>query len=355
MPGLRGLFGLALAAQVYGAAVHAPSAKFSQLVSFGDSYTDDSRLSYFISHNGSAPPVGYANPANYMAADGGRPWPQYVYQYAGIKPHNYAVSGAVCSNNITPRFLASIHGDFPDVEGYEIPAFLADKAYTDPSTGKPFLTVPPQNTVYSMFIGTNDLGVDALLTDSQVPGTNITSYIDCVFSQLSRLYQTGARYFVIQNVVPLQLSPLYGLPSAGGVAADNYWPNKSSEVNVTAASYRMLEEVVTVNEIYALRTAVEVQLQHKFPGAHFALMSMYDLVNDIYHDPGRFLNGTTALSVDTPYDKCSATDVCTKSGSPDSYLWYDDLHPSEQTERNWAKEFLNVIHGNSAYATYFEG
>lgn len=35
---------------------------FESLVVFGDSYTDDSRLGYFISHNGSAPPVGYANP-----------------------------------------------------------------------------------------------------------------------------------------------------------------------------------------------------------------------------------------------------------------------------------------------------
>lgn len=37
--------------------------KFTSLVAFGDSYTDDSRLGYFISHNGSAPPVGYDNPA----------------------------------------------------------------------------------------------------------------------------------------------------------------------------------------------------------------------------------------------------------------------------------------------------
>lgn len=36
--------------------------KFSALVAFGDSYTDDSRLSYVGSHNGSYPPVGYANP-----------------------------------------------------------------------------------------------------------------------------------------------------------------------------------------------------------------------------------------------------------------------------------------------------
>lgn len=32
--------------------------KFKTLVTFGDSYTDENRLGYFISHDGSAPPVG---------------------------------------------------------------------------------------------------------------------------------------------------------------------------------------------------------------------------------------------------------------------------------------------------------
>lgn len=38
-------------------------AKFESLVVFGDSYSDDSRLSYFTSHDGSAPPVGWVDPA----------------------------------------------------------------------------------------------------------------------------------------------------------------------------------------------------------------------------------------------------------------------------------------------------
>ena len=42
---------------------HAPSAweaeNFKTLVTFGDSYTDENRLGYFINHNGSAPPVGW--------------------------------------------------------------------------------------------------------------------------------------------------------------------------------------------------------------------------------------------------------------------------------------------------------
>lgn len=35
---------------------------FTSLVVFGDSYSDESRFNYFVAHNGSAPPVGYANP-----------------------------------------------------------------------------------------------------------------------------------------------------------------------------------------------------------------------------------------------------------------------------------------------------
>lgn len=35
---------------------------FKTLVTFGDSYTDDTRISYFINHNGSAPPVGWVEP-----------------------------------------------------------------------------------------------------------------------------------------------------------------------------------------------------------------------------------------------------------------------------------------------------
>lgn len=36
--------------------------KFKTLVTFGDSYTDENRLGYFIQSNGTAPPVGWDQP-----------------------------------------------------------------------------------------------------------------------------------------------------------------------------------------------------------------------------------------------------------------------------------------------------
>lgn len=86
---------------------------FDSLVTFGDSYTDENRLNYFGSHNGSAPPPGTFLPESFATASGGKTWPRYVIQYAGSNSatewdpkmtlYDYAVSGAVCSNEITPR------------------------------------------------------------------------------------------------------------------------------------------------------------------------------------------------------------------------------------------------------------
>lgn len=36
--------------------------KIKTIVTFGDSYTDENRLGYFISNNGSAPPAGWEQP-----------------------------------------------------------------------------------------------------------------------------------------------------------------------------------------------------------------------------------------------------------------------------------------------------
>lgn len=140
------------------------------------------------------------------------------------------------------------------------------------------MTNPPNETVYSIWIGTNDLGVYALLTDSQVAGTNVVDYTDCVYEQLKRVYDRGGRYFVLQNVAPLNLTPLYGLPGKGGEATDSsFWPDKPS--NTTEISYRMMEQVVTVNAIYEYHTPFAVRLSKDFVGARFAVMDMHSLVS----------------------------------------------------------------------------
>lgn len=47
--------------------------------------------------------------------------------------------------------------------------------------------------------------------------TNITSYIDCIWTVFDTIYATGGRRFVLLNTAPLQLAPLYTPQSVGGI------------------------------------------------------------------------------------------------------------------------------------------
>lgn len=153
-----------------------PKESFSTLVTFGDSYTDDGRLGYYINHHGEGPPPGVYQTVTNSTASGGPAWGQYVQQYTGVHYLDYAVSGATCSNEIISRLFASINRPFPSVIDDEIPSFKADVSFKSLYADR-----TPENTVYALWIGTNDLGFGAFLSDSQVPGTNITSFIDCIW------------------------------------------------------------------------------------------------------------------------------------------------------------------------------
>lgn len=76
-------------------------------------------------------------------------------------------------------------------------------------------------------------------------------------------------------------------------------------------------------------------------------------MSDIWNHPSVYLNGTVPLNV-TGYAAGCSTSVCTSKSSWDSYMWYDELHPSEQTDRVIAREFVEVIKGRSKWATYWQ-
>ncbi|KAF2019333.1 carbohydrate esterase family 16 protein [Aaosphaeria arxii CBS 175.79] len=330
------------------------SKNFTTLVTFGDSYSDESRLGYFINNNGSAPPVGWEQPVGLNTASGGLSWARLASIYSSTKLYNYAVSGAVCSNKISPRTFAAIKAPFPDVAGYEIPAFKADSRYIS-RNGTAFFSGTPENTVYAIWIGTNDLGNDAFLTDSQIRGKTLKDYVDCVYSAIDSLYENGGRYFVLLNVAPLQLLPQYATPENGGLNATKFYPDKGS--NITEISYRMYESVTTVNEVFKYRTPFETELEKRWKDAQIANYDVNALITDIWNDPKSYLNGTASLNVTAPILSCDATgDICTNvedKSARDSYLWFDELHPSEQASRIVAREFVGVLSGQSKWAKYW--
>lgn len=66
--------------------------RFSSLVAFGDSYTDENRLIYFATHNGSAPPAGTVlpevTPPYHVFADAGlMDLRHLMHQVVGVPGH----------------------------------------------------------------------------------------------------------------------------------------------------------------------------------------------------------------------------------------------------------------------------
>ncbi len=191
----------------------------------------------------------------------------------------------MCSNFITPRFLPSIHANFPSLLEYEIAAYLIDNTTTSNATGKAYFTpaLTASNAVYAIWIGTNDLGVNAFLTDSQVAGKTLTDFTDCVFMALDSLYASGARYFVLNNIAPLYLAPLYANDTDMGLGINRYWKDKPA--NHTAIAELMKEYSTTVNDVWKYQVPYESLVANRYPGANFAIYDVYSLVSLLYLEP----------------------------------------------------------------------
>lgn len=188
------------------------------------------------------------------------------------------MSGAVCSNEITPRTFAPGVA-FPSVQEYEIPALLADVSAVRNGTDTPYFTPALSDTdaVYAIWIGTNDLGNNGFLTNSQVAGKTLVDYTNCVFEAFDKLYAFGGRYFVLFNNAPLDLAPQYANASENGVAVSRYWTNKAE--NLTAVSIDMQEEVVSTNAIFEYELPYESRVANRYPDANFALFDVHSLVS----------------------------------------------------------------------------
>ncbi|KAH9847599.1 GDSL lipase/esterase [Lenzites betulinus] len=280
--------------------------QIKNLVTFGDSYTDVD---------------GHA--------DGGIVWPVYAAQDGHFKLFPFAKSGATCSNNLTDR-------PFPSVFESQLPLFFTEKANGS-------LRLNPEETIYTLWIGTNDVGANALLTGSQPAGVSIVDTVSCAVNWVKVMYAAGARNFIFQNMIPLETTPLYSANSY----PNRYWTGPR---NTTAWSVSMAELTKSGNAIADLMLRALTPSLH---GAHLGLFDSHALFTDMIAHPQLYLNGTAPLNVTGAVHACMFQEgestgdpgVCTDAVGTDrdSFLWFDELHPSEQTDRKIAEIMTDTI------------
>ncbi|KAG6867215.1 hypothetical protein C0993_005591 [Termitomyces sp. T159_Od127] len=281
--------------------------KIKHLVTFGDSYTDV-----------------------VTTGDAGVAWPTYAAGYAQVSLHPFARSGATCSNNLTFR-------PFPPLFESQLPLYFAEK-----NNGS--LELDPMETLYTLWIGTNDLGVNSIISGSN--NASLVEVTNCMVNWVRVLYDSGARNFLFQNMIPLEDTPLY--------SADSY-PNRywSAERNTTQWSDFMTELTTSGNALTMLMLTTLAPTLHDSSIGYF---DSHALFADMFAHPAQYLNGTAPLNVTGAISSCvfelnGSTGVCTTvndSKARDSYLWFDELHPSEQADRVVAREIADVIEGKES-------
>ncbi|KAG8746662.1 hypothetical protein FRC12_014230 [Ceratobasidium sp. 428] len=302
---------------------------FTNLVAFGDSYTDN--------RNG----------------DDRIAWPDYVALYSGdtVAAYDFARSGGTCSNKLTPRIWPSVLES--QISEYDQNVTIK----TGDPTNSTFIITPngtyapllASDTLYSIWIGTNDVGAEALLTDP-LENVSIVNTTACVFDWVKLLYDRGARNFLIQNMILLQLAPMY---SATGYTT-KFW---NYPHNQTEWSIFMAELVRSGNALTAFW--IEYVAPLRLPGATFGLFNSYRLFKDIYENPAPYLVGPP-YNVDDAIDACKfpyGDDVlvCVKQPDTvhDSYLWRDEVHPSSQVDRVLARHILSALNGQAPFLTWY--
>lgn len=181
------------------------------------------------------------------------------------------MGGAVCSTGLTPTGPATT-----GIEQYEIGAHEADLKVE--SNGKKLLNILPEDSVYAIWIGTNDLGRHGFIDDMQAQGKTLNDYVKCIFRQLDGLYKLGARRFVIMNNIPLNLVGMYATLDKGGYPSgkDQYWPDKPE--NITTINARMEELVLNSNSGFLSKTSYEFSNGKRYPQAEAALFDTHQLV-----------------------------------------------------------------------------
>lgn len=119
--------------------------------------------------------------------DGGTAWPVYAARDGKFDLFPFARSGAPCSNKLTPR-------PSPALFESQLPLFL-EEVYNGT------LRLNWEDTIVTLWIGTNDVGRNALLTGSD-KGVNVADITECAINFLKVMYDNGARNFLFQNASP---------------------------------------------------------------------------------------------------------------------------------------------------------
>ncbi|KAF4948920.1 hypothetical protein FGADI_9204 [Fusarium gaditjirri] len=276
-------------------------AKFSRLIVFGDSFSDNGNGSWVVS-NGTWP----VDPAYYHHSfSNGPKWNDVVAKKLNLELINLATGGATTNND----FVAGGTG--------------AESTIPVPSAADQVLSFlswdePQAGDIFVHWIGANDI-----LFNTSITGAQVTSLIN---ENVNRLFQAGAKNIILANYLNATTFPATYNSSAYNVpSVQAYAPALTKGLEQIAAGY----------SAYAKTAVIDVQ----------------NLFNDLFSDPEAYgfdedyVNPPTACLTGVYTSEGVPRHVCS---DPEKHIFFDSYHPVQEVHALVAKLFVESIEGFSA-------
>ncbi len=271
------------------------TAKINKIVVLGDSLSDNQNLwnatqwqlpnqnSWFMGH--------FSN---------GHVWDEYVSASLKLPAYNWAVAGAAADTYVV---IPGVNQQADSVNIYLKSA--PNYRYA--------------NTLFTVMIGGNDIvnygrSVDSILAAEQ--------------QGLEKLIVAGARNILLMNLPDLSRAPVFKL--------------RGDAVNIAA-------QVADFNrKLPQMRDA----LQAKYgPSLVIRMFDAHSLVNDMFNFPGKYgMTNTTDsclnINTDSTTNYISSQSPRAACTNPDSYVFWDTLHPTTRTHKLLADNVLPFLKAN---------
>jgi thermolabile hemolysin len=271
----------------------------NKIVAFGDSLSDTQNIfnaSQWTLPNSSSWFLGrFSN---------GNNWVEYFANNLQLPLYNWAIGGA----GVDTQKLV-IPGVIQQVQSY---VSYMQKAQN----------YQPQNTLFTMLIGGNDL-------------VNYNSTVDQVISgetqALQSLIQSGARNILLLKLPDVSKAPVFGIKTTGPTVA------------------------AQVIELNSRLTALVSALQSQYGSSlNIQLYDTYALFNDLLANPAKYqVSNTTQsclnINTDSSTNYLSKQSARPQCSNPDSFVFWDTLHPTTHTHKLLADAvtaFVSASFGN---------
>jgi len=210
---------------------------------------------------------------------------------------NYAV-GAARARDVANNFTLTL----------QVTTFLLDSG-----------GVADPDALYVIEMGGNDVR-DAFAVALAGGNGNqiITDALNSILVNVNRLYNAGARQFLVMNVPNIALTP-----AVRALVPDAFVPATAATL---AFNLGLSAPVVGVlDQLSAL------------PGSSFQLLDAFQLLNDITADP-------TAFGLTNVEDACVTPNIPPfKCDKPDEFLFWDGIHPTKVAHALLAEEAATVL------------